>query len=62
MEKNYKLVYGHIGSREKICISFVATAKNAKVVAVAIAKGHNADWCYYEDTESGKQELLWDCM
>lgn len=62
MEKNYKLVYGHRSSRERFYISFVATEENASIVAIAVAKGQNADWCYYEDTKSGEGKTLWDCM
>ena len=62
MERHYRVLYGHKGSRETLYIDFVSTAENAQIVAIAIGKGQHATWCAYVDTENGKEEMLWDCI
>ena len=62
MEKRYRVIYGHRGSRETLYTEFVSTAENAQIVAIAIGKGQHAAWCVCVDTENGKEEILWDCM
>ena len=51
-----------MGSRDSIYCEFVSTAENAAIVARAIAKGADADWCVYKNIATGKEEILWDCM
>ena len=62
MERRYRVLYGHRGSRETLYIGFVTTAENAQTVAIAIGKWQNAAWCVCVDDETGKSVTLWDCM
>ena len=62
MEKKFQVVYGHMRIHDKFYTDFVCTEENANVVARAIAKGQDADWCYVKDYATGKEEILWDCM
>ena len=62
MEKKFSVIYGHRGSRDKFYTNFVATDENAAIVARAIAKGQDADWCVCREIATGKEQILWDCM
>lgn len=62
MEKRYRVAYGHKGSDNTLYTDFISTAENAHIVAKAVAKGQDADWCVCIDAETGKEEILWDCM
>ena len=62
MEKKFRVIYGHARSKNRLYTDFVSTAENAAIVARAIAKGQDADWCVYKDIATGEEKLLWDCM
>lgn len=62
MENRYRVSFGYMDSRDAIYCEFVSTAENAAIVATAIAKGADADWCVYKDIATDEEQILWDCM